>query len=867
MIPLKLQVRNFMCYRDNVAPLDFTGIHLACLAGDNGHGKSALLEAMTWALWGRTRAKRDDELIHLGQTEMEVEFTFALGDNRYRVIRKRDMRGRGRSDLQLQIQAGDRPAEGVSTEPDEVPRPSLWRSITESTIRDTQTRINDLLRMDYDTFINSAFLLQGRADEFTVKPPGERKRILGDILGLGQWDDYEQRAKERAKAKQSQAEQIAARMAEIDRELEREPAYRDELAQAETDAARLGDQLQKAESELRALREEKKELDFKQSQIDELASRVAHGERELADVREQVEATQKRLANYEAALSEREQIEQGFAALVAARARNEELSRKLSQHAELERRRGQLELAITEARTALDWEQRRCADRVAELERQVAQAETWQTDLKEVQEQLARLARLENEQEAKRREVQDIVSRVSGLQTENGQLRAEMEPLKEKVDLLKEAEARCPLCGQGLSDENRQRLVEQFTAEGREKGDRHRANQATIRELTARRETLEGEIAAIDRELQARAALQGQQATLEKSVAEAEAAATELEALQKQLAELEKQLAEKDYAHAEQTEPAELLARLAAVGYDTEAHRQVRADLDTLSVFAESKARLDAALERIGEERANLERLRVSQARWEERLGADRERREALARDVARRDEVARLVAEKSREVNEFQTQERHARDVLAAARQKLDHCRYLRGEREKRLAEQQQAAAEQASYEELRVAFGKKGVQAMIIEHAIPDIEDEANALLSRMTGGRMHVRFETQRETLKGDTVETLDLIISDELGPRPYELYSGGEAFRVNFAIRIALSKLLAHRAGARLQTLIIDEGFGTQDAQGRARLVEAINAIRDDFEKILVITHIDELKDAFPVRIDVWKTPDGSQIAIN
>ncbi|HIP97448.1 MAG TPA: SMC family ATPase, partial [Anaerolineae bacterium] len=98
MIPLKLRLHNFMCYRDP-PPLDFSGIHLACLAGDNGHGKSALLDAMTWALWGRARvgARRDSELIHLGQTEMEVEFEFALGNARYRIIRKRDSRRRGQS--------------------------------------------------------------------------------------------------------------------------------------------------------------------------------------------------------------------------------------------------------------------------------------------------------------------------------------------------------------------------------------------------------------------------------------------------------------------------------------------------------------------------------------------------------------------------------------------------------------------------------------------------------------------------------------------------------------------------------------------------------------------------------------------------
>ena len=126
------------------------------------------------------------------------------------------------------------------------------------------------------------------------------------------------------------------------------------------------------------------------------------------------------------------------------------------------------------------------------------------------------------------------------------------------------------------------------------------------------------------------------------------------------------------------------------------------------------------------------------------------------------------------------------------------------------------------------------------------------------------MSFRFETQREyksNKREDLRETLDMVISDSLGERDYEMFSGGEAFRVNFAIRLALSKVLARRAGARLQTLVIDEGFGSQDAEGRQRLIEAINLVQDDFAKILVITHLEELKDVFPTRIEVEKTPQG------
>ena len=135
-----------------------------------------------------------------------------------------------------------------------------------------------------------------------------------------------------------------------------------------------------------------------------------------------------------------------------------------------------------------------------------------------------------------------------------------------------------------------------------------------------------------------------------------------------------------------------------------------------------------------------------------------------------------------------------------------------------------------------------------------------------TRMSNGRMNVRFETQRATQSGTVNETLELRINDELGERAYEMFSGGEAFRINFAVRIALSKLLAYRAGARLQTIFIDEGFGTQDTQGREALIDAINSVSKDFERIVIITHIDELKDAFPARIDITKTGAGSQIAV-
>ena len=166
---------------------------------------------------------------------------------------------------------------------------------------------------------------------------------------------------------------------------------------------------------------------------------------------------------------------------------------------------------------------------------------------------------------------------------------------------------------------------------------------------------------------------------------------------------------------------------------------------------------------------------------------------------------------------------------------------------------------SERQLYDDLARMFGKNGIQAIMIENAIPELEEEANRILSRVSDNAMHVTLETQRDTRTGGVAETLDIKISDDMGTRNYELYSGGEAFRINFALRIALSRMLARRAGARLRTLVIDEGFGTQDTQGLERLVEVIKAIREDFAKIIIITHLRELKNAFETHIEVTKDP--------
>src|SRR5579883_3094754 len=128
MIPTSLSVRNFMCYRSNVE-IDLRGVRVACLSGDNGAGKSAILDCITWALWGKARVNSDHQLIALNATEMQVTFGFLLNGQEFRVTRKRGKGGRGPLTLDLQIRDGDR-----------------WRSQTRESTRETQHAIDNLLR-------------------------------------------------------------------------------------------------------------------------------------------------------------------------------------------------------------------------------------------------------------------------------------------------------------------------------------------------------------------------------------------------------------------------------------------------------------------------------------------------------------------------------------------------------------------------------------------------------------------------------------------------------------------------------------------------------------------------------------------------
>jgi len=806
-----------MCYREEQS-LDFSGIHLACLAGDNGHGKSALLDAITWALWGRARARRDDELIALGEIEMWVEFEFGLGPQRYRVWRQRSRKGRGQSDLHFYVwnggasggaSHGERISSGASTlsgekrsrraleerspesasfdyarqttpgsaQDAERSEPGDWQLLDEGGLAERQAQIIRTLRLDYETFVNSAFLLQGRADSFTVKTAGERKQILADILGLGRYDLYEERAKQEAQARKDQATRIGGEISGIDAELARRADFEARLQAARNAAAVAVAALRSAETGQAKARLAVQERQSQARQLADLRNRLARAERDLSEVRGQLDAAKARLAQFEAVLAQREEIEAGWAALQAARAGDAAWNARLLRHTQLSENLNRARLAVDQARLALEAESRRLADRQTELARKIATGQEQATILAEAQVTLARMAEQQAHREAIVAELRENAERAATLRSENDRIKADGQALNDKIDMLQAAEAAvCPLCGQPLTADHRGAMLADLTAEHGALAERYRANQIEVKALTGAKARLEAEDAELARELRARDARQRQAAQAEAAVTEAQAAADEQARVAAQITDLAARLSAGDYAAPQRAELAKLQAELAEIDYNAAAHEAIRASVNQLSAFdARYQRQLLPALDGIADVRSRAEALAAQLARREAEMADDRSEAERLAAAVADLPGLEAALKRADAAVEQAAAAERRARLEEGAAQQQISALTALEERRRQRLADLEKVNDELSIYNQLREAFGKKGLQAMIIESAIPEVETEANRLLARMSDNRMSLRLETQREKVTGGVAETLDIIISDELGARAYEMFS--------------------------------------------------------------------------------------------
>ena len=859
MIPISLKLKGFLSYRQE-AELDFTGFSLACISGANGAGKSTLLDAITWALFGQAR-KRDDSVInsHPQVEAAEVTFVFEYENNLFRVQRTAP---RGKTNL-LEFHICQQ-----SASPDE---PPSWKALTERTQRETQERIEETLGMDYETFTNASFFLQGKADAFTQQRPGDRKRILGSILNLGQWEVFRQRAAEERKGVEDQVNTLQGRLGEINTELNEETNRREHLKAVEAGLAQMAAARQAQESALESARHAAAVLGEQRRLVESHARQAEAAQRRLEEVRSRLETRLAERQSLADLLGRASQVQAAYADWQEVRRQLESWEALAASYRQEESQRQTPLSEIVAERSRLEQELLGLQVSLAQAQQQEAslpvlqqRLEAAQQALAEAQMQLERKAQLEADL-AQGRE------RLAEARAENPRLRLEMDELRAYLDQLQQpGEAACPFCGQALSEPDRQRLVASLQVQGQEKGDRFRENKTVLEHADELVNVLDGQVRLLGG---AQAAYLSHNRTLEQLAAQEVQAQSALESWRqtgaRRLAEVQQRLAQDDFCPEARQRLAEIDARLMALGYDPTAHQAAR-EQESAGRQAETELRqLDKAQATQAALEGQIEDLTAQLAGTEGEAAALRAEYQVGAQALAAAEALAPDVRQLEQDLFDLKERENQARLEVGAARQKVEILADLKERRRGLEAEMEQLNLRIKQYRQLERAFGKDGVPALLIEQALPQIEERANHVLDRLSGGSMAVRFITQaqyKDKRREDLRETLDIQISDSSGVRDYEMYSGGEAFRVNFAIRLALSEVLAQRAGARLQMLVIDEGFGSQDAQGRQRLVEAINLVKDDFAKILVITHIEELKDVFPNRIEVEKTPDGSQLRV-
>ncbi|RJP19294.1 MAG: SMC family ATPase [Candidatus Omnitrophota bacterium] len=1011
MIPIQLRLRNFLSYGEEVEPLDFTTFKLACLSGRNGHGKSALLDAMTWAIWGEARKAGfsrtpDADLIRLDAEEMEVEFTFQLNGRDFQVHRNA-RRGKRAGKLEFR---------GKKENGNE------FLVLTGSSKRETQKRIIDTLGLDYKTFINSSFLQQGKADEFTRQTPAERKEILGNILGLDYYDRLLEETKLRLNNGRAERKTIEEILAAIDQELTDENEARQEETRLTGEIGEKENVLEHLQIEEKVLREKWTALHVEKERIESLAleekslrqrqaeltrlveknhrehtefrewiakeetiqyqlNRFEHVNRELKRLLEveakyrqlenrrqaidrEIEATRARFREELAAFkSEREHLNQSLKTARLIIAQKEAIEKNYAEfkktEAEAQRletlrpRYEQLGKDIQRAEAVIEKERQVISEKIAELRGRTKRMESLKKEIADAQRKCERISTVESELTRLRDEIKTIEEQGQHLRGRIDQSKVERERRlqmihenEEKISLLQRGKTQeCFVCKRPLDENGVRELQKNYQTENQRYQSEAAAMDRQIAEDERQRDQLiqqykQQKMMIAEKENESAQLRFEREALLIK-----EQELGQLATAQQEIEQLTRQLESESFAVSARRDADQLRKVMQELAYEPDRHQTVRVHLQSQRknetmwerLQEESKKetqyeiRLKTVEERIAEiehilenqdfahaERAELallvgsikpltddlnqrqslhdeqQKLRNAPGDWN-RVQYAKERIPALEKEIAEHesrmeetrhhllvlDERRKQLLPRLDELKETETQlqeKEAARKTLQEERDRLNLR--LGGIREKcaRFEQRKQEQIEkkikredllrdERLYEILKNAFSRDGIPAMIVEQSLPELQEDANRILHRLTDGACSIRLESQREKKSGGVVETLDIKISDEMGTRDYEMYSGGEAFRTDLALRIALSQLLCRRAGSRLQLLVIDEGFGSQDVEGLNSIVEAINDIQDEFEKILLVTHLEELKEKFLTRIEVYKeTGIGSRFTI-
>ncbi len=826
MYPAKLYLKNFLSYGDQGVEIDFTGYQILLLIGKNGAGKSSILDAILWALWGKTRSGGDNDIMHSGSSDMEVRLDFVVRDATYRVVRKRSKKGKSFVSV-LELQS--------LTEPITV--------LTDATIIQTQTRIDELIGVDYELLVNSAFLRQGQAQEFTQKSPTKRKQLLASLLGLEQYAQYHEQAKKNLK-------QTEIELAQLERDIATGEQTRGHYEQeitlqknslSEQNPANLAAKIEQQEKTLQGwqlktqlVAEWKQRFDSNEQKKLSLTKKISNTQSLIQQIEAELITLHSELAAAPQAINHQdwESLEQQFH-------ENEQL---LQKHQDLTYRiqtnQTQLQKLVTDSDSQLQSLQ----TRIAHLQNTITEAVT--TD--NIESTRKQLEQIQGEQLAFAQTIAKLEQQMQSIIDQGNQINKRKEAVATIDD-------QCPLCEQHIDSNHKHTITEKYTQE-------REALLATYQELKTQLETASTGRAQSQTEIDAlQTTLKAQQGALNSY----EVQQAQKESLLQQLAALQSNTADQKTKYEQDL--INLKEALTTLGFDQNAWEMIktkRTQLQQAQLLANKHTEKRLKLQELQQSK-KFHASTITDAESElSEINEQRQILESQRPQAGDQEEIIRL----EQALNNLKKQHQYLIQLEALIAQREKDKTDL----DNKLAQfQEKKTTQQAQYNALTLlveALGNKGIPQMLIEESIPRLEQYANETLSHLSDHTMSIKLSLTRPSKSDrDTqIETLDILIGDSIGTRAYELFSGGEAFRIDIALRIALTKLLTEHTHGSVDFLVIDEGFGSQDDSGNDLITHIIHQLQQYFRLILIITHVDQLKETFPDRLVIKKGPQGSEV---
>jgi exonuclease SbcC len=902
MIPLSVRMTSWMRYRDETLA-DFTGGSLIAICGENGAGKSSIFDAITFALYGQTRLGKMQaaQLISEDRDRLSVEFEFEADGQRYLIRRSRGHK-QGERDQSLWI--WDEAA-------------SDWAAVPGTEKEDALDRaIAHIVRLSHEAFTASFLLQQGDSTAFIDADPKPRFDIISSLIGLKEYERLESAAREATRDEKKRVDWIGEKLAEIgDVDEETLAAMRDAAraaARREADAALVA-------QTARAMFADAQRYARLAAEIAGLEAKIGAAEQLLAQ-REQIERDAALFETLSSASDRATQVRHALADASRAEAAAEDARKRaaaidvdalaaVQDAASAGVKAAEKELQSAEKAHAAAQQAEREAHDFAQLAAAVLQGReqvaSFEERIKEIDAQIKALSaageQLDREAAAAKKAAEQADATLEAARKDGAAWRARADQLKHDLTERKAAakEATCSRCGQPIDRAAAKKQIDELTAQLAEAQSQAGAATATENAAAKTRTAaakaadragaavanhgaevgrLDGERGGANRaRAQAAIALAEHEARLDGRVKEADAAGKTHAAAKEKLAAVALALeaarganedarqreeaarhaldagksgrAELDAAAREQSAIATGHRKLAETTADGlgELREQALADpAGLLAVLRASQKDLadapkrKAALEQAQQEHTAATAQRDAKQHEADQIPAAHQVDEALAREAAREADAAAA----------------DARAEHQAAQQRLATAEALAGQVASLREDAERAKQRHQRLRRLTTLLGKKGLQGVLVSGALTTITNHANAFLRRLTGGALQLTLDRDGDALELRAIDTTCMREA-----RSAKALSGSQKFRC----AVAIASGIGQYAGAGgMRSIVIDEGFGSLDAEGQRLMLGELQQLAEHMDKVIVVSHLEAFSDPvnFPDRLQVTPTPDGA-----